>query len=969
MGESSESAKKVLAVFDKVTELDMKGAVIKSFKLDEVQSEVKKKLGGSIVNVFNEVRGEKGIAGGFKAAGKGLSELIKMAPKLGMALGIGAIFALATSLIHTFLEADKEVSQLGKDFGISKDEAKELHHTAHDVADELRITGIHSEEVAKGLKTASENLGGLDLTGAFNSGNAAVQQMVKDTTILTEKFGLSGEEAGNLNNIAAITGKSVGEMSMMATKLGNGIFSAKESMKILAGIPKSVVSSMSKMPEAMIKTAIHAKALGMNMKQIADIGRKSLDIEQSLQDEMEARAIIGKNINLDGMRAAALNGDQEGVANELLKAAGSMQDFNNMNVLQKEALAKAAGMEVDQMAEMLGKQEELNKAGLSQAELQKLQSKNAADLASLAAGTNDKNKKAYLEKLVAEKKSEETQASMADLMKRIQELAVKLVTPIMDVVDAFMNGEEGAAAMDGILNVVGGTIKMLVPGMKLIASLIGYLIKPLSWIAGAFSSTGESTEHLANATGKVTDGVEQTTDKVKPLLSGFGSLLGIVTSIGGLFAGKALLGKGMDLLKDKAADLGKTLVSKVKGPLGDVANKLVGGKAGSGLTEKGLGVANKAPIPDGPGKRAGGFNDFFEKMDPKKMLAGAAALLIVSAALYVAAKAMQQFSTGVSWEGVMMGIVTLGALVLAVVGLGTLMSSGVGTVAIIAGAAAMVILSGAMYVMGKAMQEFAKAAVIAIPVFETLFKGVVGIIAAAGQVIVNVISAFTGGITTIIDSFVKLGSLNPTTLLGVALGITAISGALATFGGGSFIAGLGGALGKLFDEDPVAKFNRFATIDAKGLDSVAKAILSLGQAIQTFSNISGGLNLDKIDEMISKIEKLKEAQTSSAISDLGTTVVGGLTNFVGSIFGSNEKQSTSPVTSSPASVNVSSATSGTNMANVEKKLDTLISLFSQAAAQPTVIKFGEKTVEEFKSALNFKKAYNIGIDNTYGRSI
>lgn len=175
--------------------------------------------------------------------------MISMAPKLLAALGIGAIMMLGNFLIDTFMEADKEVSQLGKDFGISKNEAKELHHTSIDVANSMKITGIHSEQVAKGLKTASENLGGLDLTGAFNSGNAAVQQMVKDTTLLTEKFGLSGEEAGNLNDMAALTGKSVGEMSMMATKLGNGMFSAKESMKILAGIPKSIVSSMSKMPE------------------------------------------------------------------------------------------------------------------------------------------------------------------------------------------------------------------------------------------------------------------------------------------------------------------------------------------------------------------------------------------------------------------------------------------------------------------------------------------------------------------------------------------------------------------------------------------------------------------------------------------------------------------------------------------------------------------------------------------------
>ena len=60
---------------------------------------------------------------------------------------------------------------------------------------------------------------------------------------------------------------------------------------------------------------------------------------------------------------------------------------------------------------------------------------------------------------------------------------------------------------------------------------------------------------------------------------------------------------------------------------------------------------------------------------------------------------------------------------------------------------------------------------------------------------------------------------------------------------------------------------------------------------------------------------------------------------------------------------------GTDMSKVEQKLDALISLFTQAANQPTVIKFGDKTVEEIKTQLNFKKAYNIATDNTYGRAV
>jgi hypothetical protein len=990
LSKASEESKKVLGTLDKVLELDIKGAIREGFGLDNIQKGIREKVGMTFVNMAKEMKSGNGLVGALKAAGSGMKGLLDMAPMFIGALGITALMGVVGFLVSSFGKLDEEVSKLGKEFGVSKNEAKELHHAAVDVANEMKVTGIHSEEIAKSLKTVSDNLGGIDLTGAFVSGNAQVQQMVKDTTLLTEKFGLSAEEAGNLSNIAAISGKSVGEMSMMASTLGKGIFSAKESMKILAGIPKSIVSSMSKMPEAMIKTAMHAKMLGMDMKQIADIGRKSLDIEQSLEKEMEARVLLGREINLDKMRAAALDGDQETVMKELLNAAGSMDDFNKMNVIQKEALAKAANMEVDQLAEMLGKQEELNKAGLSQSKIEELQQKNATELASIAANTNDANKKAYLEKLAAEKKSEETQAAMADLMKRLQELAVKLVTPILDVVDGLLQGKDGANAMDGIFNVVSKTVKTIVPIIKFIAEGIGMIIKPLTWILGLFSSTEDQTEAIAKTTGTVSDGIAGVTDKVKPLTAGFGNVLGIVTAIGGFFAGKALLGKGLDVLKGKVGDLGSTLVSKVGGPLGKIGGKLFGGgkkeesgsiggdKADVGEAEKGKNMVSgildkmKSIIDSIKGvvQSAIGFvrdvgkdllatlNDIVKGIGDI-LKTGADIIVNVGTTLAEGAmKILNIIMNGLASAAEKLPTI-MGALGKAVVAFFEPMAALVNPMVI----GGILIFTGTMIGLAYAFKLLGEGIGAAAPGITAFFDGVGGVIKTVGEAIAKVIE-------TITTSVIRLQDIDGGKMTKAALGIYAIAGALAAFGGGSFIAGLGAALGKLFDEDPVDKFNRFATIDAKSLDSVAKAILTLAQAMQTFSNISSGLNLDKVDQMVESIEKLKDAQTSASISDLGTKVVGGLTSFVGNIFGSSEKQTTQPVGAGGGSVAVSTGGGGTNMANVEKKLDTLISVISQAANQPLVIKFGEKTVEEIKSQLNFKAATSIGVNNkTYAKTI
>ena len=992
LGETSKTSEKTLGVLEKVTSGDFKGALLQKFGLDEINSQLKEKVGGALVNVVNQVKAGD-LKGAFSAAGSGLSNLTKLAAGFTIALGIGAIFKLGSFLLDTFMKADAEVAELGKSFGISKDEAKELHHVAVDVANEMGVVGIHSEQIAKGLQEVSANLGGIDLSGAFSSGNAAVQQMVKDTTLLTEKFGLSAEEAGNMSNIAAIAGKSVGEMSMMSSKLGNGIFSAKESMKILAGIPKSIVSSMSKMPEAMIKTAMKAKMLGLDMKQIADIGRKSLDIEQSLEAEMEARVLLGREINLDKMRAAALDGDQETVMNELLKATGSMEDFNKMNVIQKEALAKAAGMEVDQMAEMLGKQEELNKAGLTQSKVEELQKKNAEELAALASSENNESKKAYLEKLAAEKKSESTQAAMASLMQRLQELAVKLVTPLMDMVDAFLNGQDGADAMGGIINGIGGVIKTIVPVIKVVASVIGSILGPLGSILGMFGQTEDTAKG-------VSEGVSKVSEAVKPVEAGFGGILKVVGAIGAFFIGKSLLGKGLDMLKDKAADVGKTIMTKVGGALKDVAGKATGklGDKLGGLVSKKGGAPEVPGIGDDVGKsvdKASGVADKAKSLGDKIKDFGKG----LGSAIKDIGKGLGNAIRGVL-EGLSKGLEALGKGLATMTPIGpvvlvvSLFFIGLGAALLLATPALRAIapvlmkfaeviggvLVEAIKVAGPILMELVKTIGTVLvealrqagPIITAIFQGIATVVTAVG-------GAISGVITTIVSGITSLAQIDGGKLFVTAAGIVALGGAMATFGtlvgGGSLVGGILGGLGSLFGgESPIDQIMKIADkLDPSKLSGTGKAIRDLAEAFKYFAEETGKLkefDTDKLDSIIERMEKVRDAESGGALSTAVTGVANAVTGFIGNLFGSPEKQSAQPVAAGAGGGGVvAGGGGGSNMANVEKKLDTLISVISQAANQPLIIKFGEKTVEEIKTQLNFKKASNIGVDKGYGKTI
>ena len=121
----------------------------------------------------------------------------------------------------------------------------------------------------------------------------------------------------------------------------------------------------------------------------------------------------------------------------------------------------------------------------------------------------------------------------------------------------------------------------------------------------------------------------------------------------------------------------------------------------------------KSSVESGGGTGSGGGGGMFssltgaiEKIDGKKLIEGGAALVLVAAAVFVFGKAVQEFMK-VSWDAVGMAVVSMLALVGALALVGTIMMSGVGAVAIIAGAAAMLIIAAALFVLGKAIQEIA----------------------------------------------------------------------------------------------------------------------------------------------------------------------------------------------------------------------------------------------------------------------
>ena len=185
---------------------------------------------------------------------------------------------------------------------------------------------------------------------------------------------MGAHEAAQLAKFAKLSGKELDvvtdnmEASFKAFVQTNGAaINIKDVMNDVGSASAAVTLSLGSQPEKIQQAAMEARKLGLSLEQVDKIAGSLLDFESSIQAEMEAEMLTGKELNLDKARQLALANDLEGVAKEIGKNEGIMKAFSSGNRIQQEATAKAMGMSREEMAKMIYQQKLQNGLSAEQA--------------------------------------------------------------------------------------------------------------------------------------------------------------------------------------------------------------------------------------------------------------------------------------------------------------------------------------------------------------------------------------------------------------------------------------------------------------------------------------------------------------------------------------------------------------------------------------------------------------------------
>lgn len=270
---------------------------------------------------------------------------------------------LLTGLLSIMKELDDGAEKYARSMNVTYEEALKVRNEMEDVA------GITRGQQLEASMAVNKELG---TSAQLTKENAAAFAKLNVYAGMTneELMGITSLSLANGKNIKQNTNEFLAQAKI--TSLNNKVvLNEKQLMADIGKISKATTLSLGKNPKELAKAVATAKSLGMEMGKLEQMSNSLLNFEQSIEDELSAELLTGKDLNLERARAAALNGDIATLAEEVNKQIGDSADFSKMNVLQQEALAKAVGMNREELAETLYTQEQLK--GLSGEEAEKRQ--------------------------------------------------------------------------------------------------------------------------------------------------------------------------------------------------------------------------------------------------------------------------------------------------------------------------------------------------------------------------------------------------------------------------------------------------------------------------------------------------------------------------------------------------------------------------------------------------------------------
>ena len=114
------------------------------------------------------------------------------------------------------------------------------------------------------------------------------------------------------------------------------------------------------------EAAIRARELGVSLDTVFKISDSILDFQSSIENELQASLLIGRQLNLNEARRLAMAGDMAGLQEEIVRQIGSEEELQKMNAIARKKLAGALGVTVSELNRLASGELEVKNSDMKQ---------------------------------------------------------------------------------------------------------------------------------------------------------------------------------------------------------------------------------------------------------------------------------------------------------------------------------------------------------------------------------------------------------------------------------------------------------------------------------------------------------------------------------------------------------------------------------------------------------------------------
>ena len=423
---------------------------------------------------------------------------------------IGLTVKIFKELLDLGFRLDKQVVSLQKAFYLSRVEAKALQDRFQNITDtnNVLVKGLNDSLITRKNQVEAA----IQLSNVMGAVGRVTDQEVQSQIKLTKQMGLSVEEGqalyvlGRQNKMTSSEVVDEITKQVKATQKQHGfLLDTKKVTQDVSKITGQLRLQYGNNVKQLASAVIQSNKLGFSLEQTKKIAEGLLNFEESIENELSAELLIGRDLNLEQARLLALNGKSAEATALIAQNMGGSAGFAAMNVIQQEALAKALGMNADELAnsilyqENLGNLKEEDKKRLED-EIGRLKERGELEKAQQLerAAANGADIESAIESI---NKQDEFNTNVEKIKESLEGLLSGPAFQLAEWVTSMVkNSETLQTVLKGVAYIVGGALlvslgKALVSMSVLVGEAIAYAVtwaiaNPIAAAAGAIIAGG-----------------------------------------------------------------------------------------------------------------------------------------------------------------------------------------------------------------------------------------------------------------------------------------------------------------------------------------------------------------------------------------------------------------------------------------------------------------------------------------------